>query len=328
MGYLTTPDSMNPKFTGQVRDNETGIDFFNARYFSGAQGRFQSTDPGNAGANLADPQTWNMFAYVGNNPLSYTDPSGMMACGTCIGASVGGPIGAAVGAAIDIGFGLYELFSNIGGPSLPPLPASTWGTADSQLSGSNGTFYDKDPCPNGDCAPDGKPGLWPGVNWWEVFGLGYPFDRYLTFHTQPLHLKSVYVDASQYINPTGPPVTCQNSFANSTVGRVTKFLSVIDAAQHVTNLETVAEWTVLPAAKVQALNGIKSVSNAVGNTEFMSITGSGASTVIEAPAAAAVDTFESLAAGPGAFLAPVVTAFHAAVLNFCQQLPGANLGLP
>jgi hypothetical protein len=44
---------------------------------SPAQGRFQSVDPGNAGADPSDPQTWNMYSYVTNNPLSYTDPSGM-----------------------------------------------------------------------------------------------------------------------------------------------------------------------------------------------------------------------------------------------------------
>ena len=64
MGYLSIPDNFGPKYTGQKRDVETSIDFFNARYFSGAQGRFQSVDPGNAGASPGDPQTWNMYAYV------------------------------------------------------------------------------------------------------------------------------------------------------------------------------------------------------------------------------------------------------------------------
>jgi hypothetical protein len=44
---------------------------------SGTQGRFQSPDPGNAGAQLGDPQTWNGYSYVANNPLTYTDPSGL-----------------------------------------------------------------------------------------------------------------------------------------------------------------------------------------------------------------------------------------------------------
>ena len=46
---------------------------------SGAQGRFQSPDPANAGADPRDPQTWNGYSYVGNNPLTFTDPSGMLA---------------------------------------------------------------------------------------------------------------------------------------------------------------------------------------------------------------------------------------------------------
>ncbi len=76
MGYLGSADGTNPKFTGKNRDGETFLDWFEVRYMSGAQGRFQSVDPGNAGANPGDPQTWNMYSYVGNNPLSYTDPSG------------------------------------------------------------------------------------------------------------------------------------------------------------------------------------------------------------------------------------------------------------
>ena len=77
MGYLAAPDGLGPKFTGQDRDQETSLDWFQVRSMSGAAGRFQSVDPGNAGADAGDPQTWNGYSYVGNNPMSFTDPSGM-----------------------------------------------------------------------------------------------------------------------------------------------------------------------------------------------------------------------------------------------------------
>jgi len=74
-GYA--PGDVRQKFTGQERDGESMLDFFQARYFTGAQGRFLSPDPGNAGASLADPQSWNGYAYVSNNPLTFTDPTGL-----------------------------------------------------------------------------------------------------------------------------------------------------------------------------------------------------------------------------------------------------------
>ncbi|MGD0500206.1 MAG: RHS repeat-associated core domain-containing protein [Bryobacteraceae bacterium] len=54
-----------------------GLDYFGARYFSGAQGRFTSPDPLLASARLEDPQTWNRYAYARNNPLRFTDPEGL-----------------------------------------------------------------------------------------------------------------------------------------------------------------------------------------------------------------------------------------------------------
>ena len=63
-------------FTGQARDAEIGLDYFQARYYGAAFGRFTSPDPGNAGADLSNPQSWNGYAYVGNNPLNSTDPTG------------------------------------------------------------------------------------------------------------------------------------------------------------------------------------------------------------------------------------------------------------
>jgi RHS repeat-associated protein len=72
-----TSDFVNQKFTGQERDSETGLDFFQARYFSAALGRFNSPDPENAGASLFNPQSWNGYAYANNNPMVNIDPSGL-----------------------------------------------------------------------------------------------------------------------------------------------------------------------------------------------------------------------------------------------------------
>lgn len=63
-------------FTGKERDNETGLDYFEARYYSNLQGRFTSADPLLASAELSDPQTWNRYAYGTNNPVGFTDPTG------------------------------------------------------------------------------------------------------------------------------------------------------------------------------------------------------------------------------------------------------------
>jgi len=70
-------DNVNQKFTGKERDAESGLDYFGARYFSGAQGRFTSPDPLLNAGRPDNPQTWNKYAYTLNNPLKYTDPTGL-----------------------------------------------------------------------------------------------------------------------------------------------------------------------------------------------------------------------------------------------------------
>jgi len=64
-------------FTGKERDHETGLDYFEARYLGGGQGRFSTIDPLiTIEKNLVDPQQWNRYAYVRNNPLRWVDPTG------------------------------------------------------------------------------------------------------------------------------------------------------------------------------------------------------------------------------------------------------------
>jgi len=76
LGYQAN-DGVSRKSNGKERDSETGLDYFGARYFSAAPGRFTKTDPLIASAKLEDPQTWNRYVYARNNPLRYTDPLGL-----------------------------------------------------------------------------------------------------------------------------------------------------------------------------------------------------------------------------------------------------------
>jgi RHS repeat-associated protein len=68
-------DGFRQRFSGKERDNETGLDFFGARYHSGPQGRFTTPDPA-LGTAFSDPQRWNRYAYVRGNPLRLVDPNG------------------------------------------------------------------------------------------------------------------------------------------------------------------------------------------------------------------------------------------------------------
>ena len=73
--YAADP-GVTQQFTGKERDAETGLDYFVTRYYSGAQGRFSSPDSLGYDQRPWDPQSWNLYGYVRNSPLRYTDPDG------------------------------------------------------------------------------------------------------------------------------------------------------------------------------------------------------------------------------------------------------------
>ena len=70
-------NAVRSRYTGKERDSESGNDYFGARYYSSAMGRFMSPDPIHFQARmLYDPQSFNLYSYVRNNPLLLTDPTG------------------------------------------------------------------------------------------------------------------------------------------------------------------------------------------------------------------------------------------------------------
>jgi RHS repeat-associated protein len=76
-GYVSGADRLRQRFTGQQRDEETGLDYFGARYYVSTQGRFSSVDPVMlTAARLYDPQRINLYSYCRNNPLVFIDPTG------------------------------------------------------------------------------------------------------------------------------------------------------------------------------------------------------------------------------------------------------------
>jgi len=78
---VTTTCTQNYKFEGKERDTETSNDDFGARYYTFRLGRWLSADWSSVPApvpyaNLANPQTLNLYAMVSDNPESFADLDG------------------------------------------------------------------------------------------------------------------------------------------------------------------------------------------------------------------------------------------------------------
>ena len=71
-GEITTLGGTTVGFTGQRYDSELGLYYFKRRYYSPKLGRFLQPDPiGYTGPDF------NLYTYVGNSPVKYTDPLGL-----------------------------------------------------------------------------------------------------------------------------------------------------------------------------------------------------------------------------------------------------------
>jgi RHS repeat-associated protein len=85
--YDSTPQHVHlcalnaSRYTGKERDQESGNDYFEARYYASSMGRYLSPDwsknpQGIPYADFTNPQTLNLYSYVKNNPLDAFDDDG------------------------------------------------------------------------------------------------------------------------------------------------------------------------------------------------------------------------------------------------------------
>jgi RHS repeat-associated protein len=71
--------STNRRFTSYDRSATTGLDYAVNRNYDSQQGRFTQIDPiGMSASSLDNPQSLNLYAYCGNDPINHTDANGLM----------------------------------------------------------------------------------------------------------------------------------------------------------------------------------------------------------------------------------------------------------
>ncbi len=95
------PDIFRHKYSSQQEDSETGLQYFNARYYDPAIGRFISAD---TIINAGSEQGLDQYAFVHNSPMNYRDPGGRSMVSTFLG-SLGSALGA-LGSAIAMAAGV------------------------------------------------------------------------------------------------------------------------------------------------------------------------------------------------------------------------------
>lgn len=65
------------KFGGYQRDGVSGLDYAQNRYYSSTLGRFITPDPYEKSAHPTNPNSWNRYAFVNNDPINRVDPNGL-----------------------------------------------------------------------------------------------------------------------------------------------------------------------------------------------------------------------------------------------------------
>ena len=116
--------SVSNRYTGQQLDEDTGLYYYGARYYDPELARFIQAD-----STIPDPefsQAYNRYAYVYNNPLVFSDPTGQnpFLIGLIVSMAISGGTAAATGGNI-----IKAMRCTSRKPSWRPMRPSTIGAA-------------------------------------------------------------------------------------------------------------------------------------------------------------------------------------------------------
>jgi len=170
-------------FTGRMRDVETNLDYFGARYFSSGMGRWMSPDWAGKPttvpyADFGNPQSLNLYGYTGDNPLTKNDLDGH--CTNHLPGVVGGG-STELDCENDIVQDEQQDKLNAKQQSSPTLPKNPSGLGPDwtditpqggqnpkipkRFRGPKGTELEFDPA-----NPDKPPSTWAGTDHWHEIG--------------------------------------------------------------------------------------------------------------------------------------------------------------
>ncbi|WP_328475724.1 transglycosylase SLT domain-containing protein [Streptomyces sp. NBC_00377] len=137
------PTGITQGYTGHEMDDDFGLINMKGRLYDPQTKRFLAPDPHIT--NPDDPQNWNPYSYVSNNPVNATDPTGYDGEGDCFCSSEGGASYAAGGATMSSLPGYTIPTSTYANPNngFSTITGSTTVTLYNQAAVSSGSQFEQ-----------------------------------------------------------------------------------------------------------------------------------------------------------------------------------------